>query len=851
MKNIYKLIMAVLFTVNVQSQIIVIDPGHGYGATTSNNPDGRTAIEIETSLEVGLRTRNLIQNSCIWTVQMTRTTNLNSWISVTQRGQMANNWNADRLLSIHCNAGGGTGTETFYCTQDDTNTAPDIAFAQKIQSDMVSGGSWNNRRCVEDNTFLAYHLGVLRYSSATGCLNEIGFVDSADASKLTSSTWRDAFALSYFNALKTDLNITCAATPAPGSFTLTVTPECNATTSRMALSWTASANATSYDIYKDGALWDSNITTTSYTNTNGVVAGSAYTYSVKAKNAGSVQTINSNGTVSVTALNCAVPGAFTMTVTPECSASATPRNKLTWTASANATAYNVYRNGVLYASSLTGTTYTNTAVTSGTTYSYYVVAKNATATQTTNSNGTQTVIALNCAIPGSFTLNAVPECNGITSQVALNWTASANATSYDLYRNDVLYAADIAGTTYTNTAVTSGVSYTYFVKAKNTSTTQTSNSNGTLSVTTLDCNPIPGAFTLTVTPECSGTGSPRNKLSWTASSNATAYNVYRNGVLYASSISGTTYTNTAVTTGTTYTYYVKAKNATATQTTNSNGTQTVVALNCAAPGAFTISAIAECSGITSRINLTWTASTNASSYDVYRNGSLYASDVTGTQFLNTYITVGSAYTYSMIAKNNIGTLANSNGTISATAIECAPGAFTMTASPTCSGTTSAINLTWTAAANATSYDIYRNGNLYASDVTGTSFLNTYLITAGTSYSYYVKAKNTAGTLNNSNGTLSVTATNCSGAKVSDQVEVNEGIRLSFFPNPTDGILNLEINKSEIQKINYMIIDLNGRIIKEANLETERTINLSKFPAATYFVRVLVDGQEFVKQIVKK
>jgi N-acetylmuramoyl-L-alanine amidase len=665
MKNIFKIVMAVLFSVNMQSQIIVIDPGHGYGATTSDNPDGRTAIEIETSLEVGLRTRNLIQNSCTWTVQMTRTTNLNSWISVTQRGQMANNWNADRLLSIHCNAGGGTGTETFYCTQDDTNTTPDVAFAQKIQTNMVSGGSWNNRRCVEDNSFLAYHLGVLRYSAATGCLNEIGFVDSAtDAAKLTSSTWRDAFALSYFNALKSDLNLTCATTPAPGAFTLTVTPECNTTTSRIALSWTASANATSYDIYKNGALWDSNITTTTYTNTSGVVAGTTYTYSVKAKNAGETQTTNSNGTVSATALNCAAPGAFTITVTPECSGTGTPRNKLTWTASANATAYNVYRNGVLYASSLTGTTYTNTAVTSGTSYSYYVVAKNTATTQTTNSNGTQTVVALNCAAPGVFNISATAECNGTTSRVNLSWMASANATSYD----------------------------------------------------------------------------------------------------------------------------------------------------------------------------------------VYRNGSLYASDVTGTQFLNTFVTVGTTYTYSMIAKNNIGTIANSNGTLSATAIMCAPGTFTATATPTCSGTTSAINVTWTASINATSYDVYRNGNLYASDVTGTSFLNTYLITAGTTYTYFVKAKNSAGTLNNSNGTLSATATNCSGAKIS---EVQEAITLSFYPNPTDGILNLEINKTDVQNIHYMIMDVNGRVIKEANLETERTINLSQLPAATYFVRVVVDGQEFVKQIIKK
>lgn len=665
MKNIFKIIITVLFTVNVQSQVIVIDPGHGYGATTSDNPDGRTATEIETALEVGLRTRTLIQNSCTWTVQMTRTTNLNSWISVTQRGQMANNWNADRLLSIHCNAGGGTGTETFYCTQDDTNTPPDVAFAQKIQVDMSTNGSWNNRRCVEDNTFLAYHLGVLRYSSATGCLNEIGFVDSSDATKLTSSTWRDTFALSYFNSLKADLNLTCATSPAPGAFTLTATPE----------------------------------------------------------------------------------------------------------------------------------------------------------------------------------------CNGTTSQVKLTWTASSNATSYDVYRNGAVYASGLTGTTYTNTAVTAGTAYTYSVKAKNAGSTQTTNSNGTLSVTALNCNPIPGAFTLTVTPECSGT-STRNRLTWTASANATSYDVYRNGALYASSVAGTTYTNTVVTAGTSYSYYVKAKNTTATQTSNSNGTQTDVAVNCSAPGSFTIDANAECNGTTSRVNLTWTASANATSYDIYRNGSLYASDVTGTQFLNTYVTVGTAYTYSMIAKNNIGTLANSNGTVSATSIMCAPGSFTLTATPTCSGTSSAINLTWTASTNATSYDIYRNGNLYASDITGTSFLNTYLITAGSTYTYYVKAKNSAGTLNNSNGTLSVTATNCSGAKISENDEVKEIISISFYPNPTDGILNLEINNSEVRNIDYMILDMNGRLVKEATLDSERIIDMSQLPSASYFVRVVVDGQEFVKQIIK-
>lgn len=393
MKQLFTLLFILFATLTIQAQVVVIDPGHGYGATTSDNPDGRSATEIETSLEVGLRTRTLIQNSCsAWTVQMTRTTNLNSWISVTQRAAMANNWNADRLLSIHCNAGGGTGTETFYCTTDDTNTAPDIAFAQKIQNDMAANGALNNRRCVEDHSFLGYHLGVLRYSSATGCLNELGFVDSADATKLSSSTWRDTFALSYFNSLKTSLGVTCSS-PFPGAFTLTTSPECSGTTSQIRLNWTSSANATAYDIYRNGALYAGNITGTQFLNTY-ITTGTSYTYFIKAKNATGT-TNNSNGMLSATAINC-TPGAFTLTTTATCSGTSSAIN-LTWTASANAASYDIYRNGNLYASDVTGTTFINTyLITGGTTYTYYMKAKNSTGTLN-NSNGTRSVTAFSCA----------------------------------------------------------------------------------------------------------------------------------------------------------------------------------------------------------------------------------------------------------------------------------------------------------------------------------------------------------------------------------------------------------------------------------------------------------------------
>lgn len=399
MKKLSFIILLLFAALYSNAQIIVLDPGHGYGATTSDNPDGRTATEIETALSVGQKTKDLINANCNWTVYLTRTSNLNGWISVNQRAQMSNNWNADRLLSIHCNAGGGTGTETFYCTADDTDTAPDISFAQKIQADMVSYGSWSNRRCVEDNSFLAYHLGVLRYSSATGCLNEIGFVDyTADATKLNSDSWRNSFANAYFNAFKSNLNLTCSATT-PGTFTLTVTSECIGTATRNRLNWTTSANATSYDIYRNGALYASGITGTQYLNTS-VTGGTTYTYYVKARN-GSAGNNNANGTLTANTLVCnATPGSFTLSATATCSGSQSAIN-LTWTTSANATSYDLYRNGNLYATDLTGNSFLNTyLINAGSTYTFYMVAKNANGTLN-NSNGTISRTAVSCARSGA------------------------------------------------------------------------------------------------------------------------------------------------------------------------------------------------------------------------------------------------------------------------------------------------------------------------------------------------------------------------------------------------------------------------------------------------------------------
>ena len=154
--------------------------------------------------------------------------------------------------------------------------------------------------------------------------------------------------------------------------------------------------------------------------------------------------------------------------------------------------------------------------------------------------------------------------------------------------------------------------------------------------------------------------------------------------------------------------------------------------------------------------LYWWTVDYATSYDVYRNGSLYRTDM----FLNSVVpaggtllrgifgslTGGQTYSYYVIAKNSAGT--RQSNTINVTAPATPPGAFTLSNDAPVWDTSipgPKVQLTWTASSNATSYDVYRDGSVYSTGVTQLSFLSSANLTRGQTYSYYVIAKNSTGT----------------------------------------------------------------------------------------------------------
>jgi fibronectin type 3 domain-containing protein len=151
---------------------------------------------------------------------------------------------------------------------------------------------------------------------------------------------------------------------------------------------------------------------------------------------------------------------------------------LSWAASVGATGYQVKRspvNGGPYSvvGCSAGTSFVDTGLTNGTTY-YYVVA--ATYTGGPDAGGASANSVQASATPQAPTpqpplgLTATPG----NAQVALSWSASSGATSYNVKRATVsggpyTTVASTGATSFTDTGLTNGTTYYYVVSAVNAS----------------------------------------------------------------------------------------------------------------------------------------------------------------------------------------------------------------------------------------------------------------------------------------------------------------------------------------------------------------------------------------------
>ncbi len=176
--------------------LVVIDPGHNY-SVTDTGAVGCGLREQDITFKVAEKLKPILESKGIQVI-MTRnniTDNVSEESvseSLKRRAAIANEANADVFISIHCNAGGGTGTETYY--YNDSVTGKE--FASAIQRNVVSSVGLTNRGVKSAG------YAVLRYTSMVAALLETGFIDTeADAAALGSESKQQSYAEGIANGI--------------------------------------------------------------------------------------------------------------------------------------------------------------------------------------------------------------------------------------------------------------------------------------------------------------------------------------------------------------------------------------------------------------------------------------------------------------------------------------------------------------------------------------------------------------------------------------------------------------------------------------------------------------------------
>jgi subtilase family serine protease len=251
--------------------------------------------------------------------------------------------------------------------------------------------------------------------------------------------------------------------PAPSGLGATVSGQ------TATLTWTADASASSYDVYQGtapGSVSSSpvqaNMTGTS-TTVSGLQFGQEYVFAIAAVSSNGVISPRSS-TVEVTTVPAA-PSAVSVAAL----GTTTGSLNLGWNASTGATSYSIFEGttaggeGTTAAvSGLSGTSASLTSLTPGKQYFFTVVALDAGGSSVASAEATGTTIA---SPPAGFAASSG------NASVSLSWTASAGATSYNVYEgttasgeSTVPVQTGVSGTSVSVGGLTNGKKY-YFTLA--------------------------------------------------------------------------------------------------------------------------------------------------------------------------------------------------------------------------------------------------------------------------------------------------------------------------------------------------------------------------------------------------
>ena len=489
------------------------------------------------------------------------------------------------------------------------------------------------------------------------------------------------------------------------------------------LSWSSSTGNTGYNIYRNGSYLKSVGTTSSFDN--GVQAGNTYTYSVKAYDLYAVKSGASN-TVSVTIPGGSQDKDTQIPTTPANFNASFVSNQISaaWDAATDNVGVKTYEvfNGAIKIVATSELFHLISSPAAGTAYLLKVRACDAAG----NCSADSGVVTVNVPEVSDVTPPSVPanlKASASGPQFLLSWDASTDDTSVSGYQ--ILEGGAIMGTSSATNfnfgPVVVGQTYNFSVKAFDAKNNFSDPSNA-VSVTASDS--VPPNAPANLKAVLSGS---QATLSWTEATDniaVTGYQIFESG-LQVDTTPSTNYTVNNLLSGKSYNYLVKAVDAAGNVSAPSNP----VTVGVAGPSAPTY-LIAYSTG--SSIYVSWTTSSGATGFAVYRNDVFYK-NIDTSSFYDSSVLAGQTYTYKVQAYNASNNYSGFSNSMSVSL----PGlAAPVGLAATRSG--DKVSMTWNPVSGASGYNIYKNGS-YLKSMGTTATSDT--VATGQTFTYTVKAYN--------------------------------------------------------------------------------------------------------------
>jgi len=183
---------------------IFIDPGHG-GRDPGAVANGLREKDLTLAIA---KECNRVLNEEYEGVQTKMSRTGDTYPSLSARTKAANDWGADYFVSIHINAGGGTGFESYIF--NGTVSSKTKEYQKKVHQVIAAGDGWADRGMKRAN------FAVLRETRMSALLTENGFIDrKEDAAKLKDPAFLKKLGRLHAEGIAKAFGLRKKAKPAP------------------------------------------------------------------------------------------------------------------------------------------------------------------------------------------------------------------------------------------------------------------------------------------------------------------------------------------------------------------------------------------------------------------------------------------------------------------------------------------------------------------------------------------------------------------------------------------------------------------------------------------------------------